>query len=182
MFVSLVPHAQIEHHSREEPTFCRAQEEAGGEESGEILSEPREGADDTPQEGESRKPESRRREFEDDVTWDLEHDVTDEEDSQRGEVLTSGLRRTAVRAVLPLDTGEKRTHVCVRDQTLDASIPNWKEIRGNRAKERMRESLPLLRSKKERKKRKAAPGMRCKSSFLKSFLSSIIASPPSSIA
>lgn len=66
---SFVPHAEIEYDSREEPTFCDAQEEAGDEESGETSSEPHESADDLLCEGDGRKPESRRYESEGDVIW-----------------------------------------------------------------------------------------------------------------
>ena len=89
-FVSLVPHAEIEHDPREKPTFCHAQEEAGCEESGEALREAHEGTNDAPHEGESRKPEPWRCAFEDDVTWDLKQDTSDEVDGQCGEVLVSG--------------------------------------------------------------------------------------------
>jgi len=67
LFIPLVPHAQIEHDSGEEPGFRRTQKEAGDEESGKALSEIRQGANGTPHKGESRKPEPRSGEFEDDV-------------------------------------------------------------------------------------------------------------------
>ena len=92
LFISFVPHAQIEDGSREEPGFCDAQEEAGDEESREALGEAHESTNDTPCEGHGREPESRRCEFEGDVTWDLDQDVADEVDGQCGEVLVSGLR------------------------------------------------------------------------------------------
>jgi len=91
LFISLVPHAQIERGSREEPTFCHAEKEANDEESGETLSKAHEGANYPPREGDSRKPEPRSSEFEDDVGRDLEQDVTDEVDGQCGEVLVPGL-------------------------------------------------------------------------------------------
>ena len=91
LFISFVPHAQIERSSREEPGFCDAQEEAGDEESGETLGEAHKGTNDTPREGHGRKPKSRRCDFEDDVTWDLDQDVTNKVDGQCGEVLVSGL-------------------------------------------------------------------------------------------
>ena len=90
-FVPLVPHAQIKHDSRGEPTFCDAQEEAGDEESGETLSEAHEGANDPPCEGDSRKPESWSGEFETDISRDFEQDITDEVDGQCGEELVSSL-------------------------------------------------------------------------------------------
>jgi len=92
LFISFVPHAQIERSSREEPGFRNTQEEAGDEESGEALGEAHEGANDAPGEGHGRKPESRGCEFEDDVTWDFDQDITNEVDGQCGEVLVSGLR------------------------------------------------------------------------------------------
>ena len=67
LFVPFVPHAQIEHDPREEPGFRHAQEEASGEESGEVLSEAHKGANGTPDEGESRKPEPRSGEPEDNI-------------------------------------------------------------------------------------------------------------------
>jgi len=80
LFISLVPHAQIEHNSRGESTLCDTQKEADGEESGKILGKAHEGTNDTPCKGEGRKPKPWRRESEDDVRRDLEQDVTDEVD------------------------------------------------------------------------------------------------------
>jgi len=91
LFVSLVPHAEVERGSRKDPGFCDAQKEADDEQSGEALSEAHEGANDAPDEGESWKPEPRSGEFEDDVRRDFEQDVTDEVDGQCGEVLVPGL-------------------------------------------------------------------------------------------
>jgi len=51
LFVSLVPHAHIEHDAGEETTLCNAEEEADGEESGEVLGDSHQGANDTPHEG-----------------------------------------------------------------------------------------------------------------------------------
>lgn len=53
LFVTLVPHAQIERDTGNEPTFRDTEEEADGEESGEILGDAHEGAYDTPDQGES---------------------------------------------------------------------------------------------------------------------------------
>ena len=92
LLISLVPHAQVEHGSREEPRFCHAQKEADGEESGEILSEAHECANDAPHEGESREPESRSGESEDDVTRDFEQGVANEVDGQCSKVLVPSLR------------------------------------------------------------------------------------------
>jgi len=97
LFVSFVPHAQIKHDSREETTFRDAEEEADAEESWEVLGDTHQGTDDTPYEGESWKPESWGGDFEDDVTRDLEQDVANEVDGQRGEVLISTFFETAVR-------------------------------------------------------------------------------------
>ena len=60
MFVSLVPHTEIERGSREEFTFCHAEKEANDKESGETPSESHESANNTPREGECQKPELRR--------------------------------------------------------------------------------------------------------------------------
>jgi len=111
LFVPPVPHAHIEHDSGEESTLCDAEKEADGEKSGEILGDTHEGANDTPCEGESREPKLWGREFEDDVTWDLEQDVTDKVHGQRGKVLVSGLFQTVVRLTLSTGSREKRTHV-----------------------------------------------------------------------
>lgn len=94
LFISLVPHAQVKDNSREEPTLRDAQKEAGGKQSGYILCEAHERANDPPCEGEGGKPESRRCQLEDDVTGDLEQDVADKPDAQCREVLASGLSRT----------------------------------------------------------------------------------------
>jgi len=91
LFISLVPHAQIEYGPREESTFCRTQKEADDEQSGETLSETHEGANDAPHESNSRKPEPWSREFEDDVTRDIEQGIADKVDGQCGEVLIPGL-------------------------------------------------------------------------------------------
>ena len=91
LLVPLVPHAQIEHESGEEPAFCHAQKEAGGEEPTETLSEACEGTDNTPGEDERRKPESRRRELEDDIAWDLKQDTRNGASRQRQKKLVSGL-------------------------------------------------------------------------------------------
>ena len=91
LFTSLVPHAQIKYGSRDEPGFCHAQKEANDEEPSEALTEAHEDANDAPDEGESRQPEPRSREFERGVTRHLEQDVTDKVDGQRGEVLVSDL-------------------------------------------------------------------------------------------
>jgi len=112
LFTSLVPHAQIIEDSGTEPTFCDAEKEAGGEESGEILGDAHECANDTPREGESWKPKLWGGEFEDDVARDLEQDVTDKVDGQSGEVLVPGLFQSVVRATLIVDIREKkRAHV-----------------------------------------------------------------------
>ena len=71
-FISLVPHAQVKHNPREESAFRDTQKEPRGEESRKVLDDAHEGADDTPCEGDGRKPEPRRRAFENDVAWDLE--------------------------------------------------------------------------------------------------------------
>ena len=72
LFIPLVPHAQIERGSREEPTFCHAEKEASGKESRETLSEAREGTNYPPREGDSRKPEPRSGEFEGNTRRDVE--------------------------------------------------------------------------------------------------------------
>ena len=54
------------------------------------MSETHEGANDTPCEGESWKPEPWGREFERNITWDLKQDATDVVDRQCREVLVSG--------------------------------------------------------------------------------------------
>ena len=90
LFISLVPHAQIEHDSRDESTFCDAQKEAGDKESGKTLSESHEGTNNTPCEGDGRKPEPRRCELEHEVTRDFEQDAADEEGGQCSEELVSG--------------------------------------------------------------------------------------------
>lgn len=69
--VFLVPRAHVEHDPWEEPAFCDAEEEWDCEKPGEILGDAREGVNDTPREGESRKPKSWARESEDDVGRDL---------------------------------------------------------------------------------------------------------------
>ena len=91
LFVSLVPHAQIESHSRSVSAFRHPQKYAGSEESSEILGDTREGAGATPHDSESRKPEPRRREFEDDATGKREQDITNVGGGQRREELVSGL-------------------------------------------------------------------------------------------
>ena len=91
LFVSLVPHAEIEHDSREEPALCDAQEKAGDEETVKASSEAHEGTGDTPYKSDGRKPHPRGCEFEDEITRGIEQGVTDKVDAQRGQVLVSGL-------------------------------------------------------------------------------------------
>lgn len=124
LFASPVPHAEVKGDSREETAFGDTEEEADGEESGEVTGDAHEGTNGTPYEGEGRKPKSRGRELEDNVTRDLEQDVTNKVYGQRGKVLVSGLFRTAVRAMLTVNEGKKRTHVQVCGQTFDAGISN----------------------------------------------------------
>lgn len=113
LFVSLVPHAHIKHDSGKETTFRDAEEETDGKESTEVLGDTHEGANDTPYEGESWKPESRGGDFEDDVTRDLEQDVTNEVDGQRGEVLVPTLFETVVRdECVPRAGGRENLLMC----------------------------------------------------------------------
>lgn len=91
LFLSFVPHTQIVEDSGGETAFCEAEKEARGEESGEILGDSHERANNTPCEGESRKPNLRGGEFEGDITRDLKQDVTDKVNGQCGEVLVPGL-------------------------------------------------------------------------------------------
>ena len=121
-FASLIPHAQIKDNSGEESALCDAEKEADDEESGEIAGEAHKGANDAPCEGEGRKPKSWSCELEEDVGWDLEQDVADNVDGQRGEVLVSSLFQTVVRGTSTWVLGRERTHVEIRDQTFDASI------------------------------------------------------------
>lgn len=115
LFISLIPHAQIEHSSRKETAFRNTQKEAGDEQSGKILREAHEGAHNPPYEGKGGKPKPRRRAFENDVTGDLEQDIADKPDSQCREVLISGLF-PVVRVVQIADIGKKGTYsyVCLR--------------------------------------------------------------------
>ena len=91
LFVSLVPHAQIEYNSRKVSALCDTQKHAGGEESGETLGDAREGADDTPSESDGRKPESWRRGLENDGARNQEYHTTNVGDSQCREELVSSL-------------------------------------------------------------------------------------------
>ena len=113
LFSSPVPHAQVEHDSREETAFCDTEKETDDEESGEIVGDAHEGANDTPCKGEGRKPKSWGCKFEDDIERDLEQDITDEVDGQRGEVLVSGLFRAVVRTMLTASNGVEHTYSCV---------------------------------------------------------------------
>jgi len=112
LFASLVPHAQIIEDAGGETAFCDAEKETGSEESGEILGDAHERTNDTPCEGESREPKPRGGEFEGDVARDLEQDVTDKVDGQRGEVLVPSLFQKVVRVILAVSArGRRRTHV-----------------------------------------------------------------------
>lgn len=106
LFVSLVPHAQIKYDSGKKSAFCNAQKEAGGEQSGKALSKTHEGANNPPYDGDSGKPESGRRPFEDDVAGDLEQGVADEPDGQCREVLVSGLFQVVRDALIACTRGE----------------------------------------------------------------------------
>ena len=111
MFVPLIPHAQVIHSPRNKAAFCDTKEETSSEESGEILGDAHEGANDAPYEREGRKPESWIRAFEDDVGRDLQQDVADEVHGQCREVLVPGLIQVMVRAVLAVD-GERDVLMC----------------------------------------------------------------------
>ena len=106
LFVSLVPHAQIKHNSREEPAFCDAQKEAGDEQPRKILGEPHEGANDPPYDGDSGKPEPRGRFFQDDVAGDFKQCVAGEPNGQCRQVLVVGLFQPVRVVILITDTGE----------------------------------------------------------------------------
>ena len=110
---SPVPHAQVEYNAREETTFCNTEKEAGSKESGEIAGDAHEGTNDTPREGEGRKPKSWSRESEGDIERDLEQDITDKVDGQCGEELVPGLFQMVVRITLTADSEEECAYSCV---------------------------------------------------------------------
>ena len=91
LFVSLVPHAQIERNSGKVSALCDTQKYAGGEESGEILGDARECADGTPHEGEGWKPESWRCDLENDGARNQEYCRTNVGDGQCRKELFSSL-------------------------------------------------------------------------------------------
>lgn len=114
LFVSLVPHTQIEHDPREEPTLRNAQKEPNGEESGKILGEAHQCANDAPYEGESGEPEPRRRPSENDIRRDLEQDITNKPDTQCCEILVSGLFRNGSEGdVHHRHKHQEKTYSCV---------------------------------------------------------------------
>ena len=67
VFIPLVPHAEVEHDSREKPTLRSAQEKVHSEESAEVLSEVHEGTDDAPHKNGGQKPHPRGCEVEDEI-------------------------------------------------------------------------------------------------------------------
>ena len=91
LLVTLIPHAHIEDTSRDEPTLHETEEEAGRDESREVLGDAREGGDCTPGESEGGQPEPWGREFEHDIARNLKQDQANKVDGYRGGKLFSGL-------------------------------------------------------------------------------------------
>lgn len=127
LFVPLIPHAQVEHDSREEPAFRDAQKEAGSEQSLKIFREAHEGTNDPPYEGESGKPESRGGAFENDIAGYLKQCIASKPDAQCREVLVPGLSQ-GVSVTSIADPGKKLTHVCVFGKAFDTSVSNYKKM------------------------------------------------------
>lgn len=73
---ALVPHGQIEHHSREETTLRHSQEESRRNQASEALRNTHESGNDTPQEHQGWQPELRGRALEDDVAGNFEEDLS----------------------------------------------------------------------------------------------------------
>jgi len=71
----LIPHTQIENHTRKQSAFRDTKEEPRDDESGEVLRYAEEGGDDTPGEHEGWEPEARGGAFEDYVAGDFEEDL-----------------------------------------------------------------------------------------------------------
>ena len=150
LFVPLVPHAEIEHDSREEPTLRSAQEEARGEESAEALSETHEGADDTPHESDCRKPHPRGCKFEDEITRDIEQDVADKIDGQGGQVLVSGLIWIAMRRISVDSEGRAYSYACLQRGLRYGRF----QLKGNKLKVRRGGRRVTIASVQEREKEK----------------------------
>ena len=118
LFVLLIPHAEVEHDSREESTLCSTQEEPCCKESVKALSETHEGADDTESGG--QEPHSWGGEFEDDITWDIEQVVANRID---GQVLVSSLIWITMRRI-SVDNGERAYSLYVCGEAFNAGISN----------------------------------------------------------
>ena len=58
LLVAPVPHAHIKDNSGDEPAIHDAEEETGGNKSGEVLGDARKGSDRTPDEGNGGQPKS----------------------------------------------------------------------------------------------------------------------------
>lgn len=71
----LIPHTQIEHHTRKQSAFRDAQKEPRDNEACEVLCYAEESGDDAPGEHEGWEPEAGRGALEDDVAGDFEEDL-----------------------------------------------------------------------------------------------------------
>jgi hypothetical protein len=70
---SLVPHGKVKYDAGKQATFRDTEEETSNEEASEVLDHAEKGGNNTPCDGESRKPEAGRCSLEDDVAWNLEN-------------------------------------------------------------------------------------------------------------
>ena len=71
LFLSSVPHREVEDHAREKATFCHAQEKARGEEASHILCHAQQGCHYPPGKRECRKPYFGGGQLKSDIAWYL---------------------------------------------------------------------------------------------------------------
>ena len=71
LFLSPVPHGEVEDDTGKEATFSHTEEKACGEEARHVLGHAQQGCHYAPDECEGRKPYFRGGQFESDVAWDL---------------------------------------------------------------------------------------------------------------
>lgn len=82
-----LPHREVVHHSREETALSDTEEKAGNKESGHVGHDSHERRDNSPCDGQCRKPEAWSGSFQNDVAWDLQRLAMHERVSLRNVVV-----------------------------------------------------------------------------------------------
>lgn len=149
LLIPLIPHGQIEHHTREQSTLSNPQRRPRGQIAGIVLDDTQEGGHDTPDQGEGGQPDARRGLFQHDVAGDFEDDVADEVEGEAGEVLISGWFLSA----------SYKRNKCSEDilMWMSSVMPSRRALPTIQVSYnpfwQLAENIPLLRSKNDRRYR-----------------------------